>query len=242
MSHTLRLTALTGLVACALVVSFAGSASANGSAFFKPAGSNEKVDLVYFGKIKGTRGQNLDFVECEISDGVFEVRWENDRPGHYRSPDIGKFIKGYGAPVDPKAAISGTIELPAAQRAHVAPADVVFLVARRIADNPQARGTLVAVKRLSAASFPIQFTLSARDMMVPTGAFDGEVSLAVRVDKDGDPMTRRKGDVFGSLPKVSVGARGVKLTLDQVQKEDESLAGGGAPMGSPHGGMPPGHP
>jgi len=103
MSHTLRLTALTGLVACALVVSFAGSASANGSAFFKPAGSNEKVDLVYFGKIKGTRGQNLDFVECEISDGVFEVRWENDRPGHYRSPDIGKFIKGYGAPVDPKA-------------------------------------------------------------------------------------------------------------------------------------------
>ena len=144
------------------------------------------------------------------------------------------------APVDPKAAISGTIELPAAQRAHVAPADVVFLVARRIADNPQARGTLVAVKRLSAASFPIPFTLSARDMMVPTGAFDGEVSLAVRVDKDGDPMTRRKGDVFGGLPKVSVGARGVKLTLDQVQKEDESLAGGG-PMG-PHGAMPPGHP
>ncbi|HET6150448.1 MAG TPA: hypothetical protein VFH68_23115 [Polyangia bacterium] len=145
------------------------------------------------------------------------------------------------APVDPKAAISGTIELPAAHRAQVAPADVVFLVARRIADNPQARGTLVAVKRLSAASFPIPFTLSARDMMVPTGAFDGEVSLAVRVDKDGDPMTRRKGDVFGSLPKVSVGARGVKVTLDQVQKEDESLAGGGGPMG-PHGAMPPGHP
>ena len=148
------------------------------------------------------------------------------------------------APVDPKAAISGTIELPAAQRAHVAPADTVFLVARRIADNPQARGTLVAVKRLSAAAFPISFTLSARDMMVPTGAFDGEVSLAVRVDKDGDPMTRRKGDVFGSLPKVSVGARGVKLTLDQVQKEDESLAGGvpsGGPM-SPHTQMPPGHP
>jgi hypothetical protein len=79
--------------------------------------------------------------------------------------------------------------------------------------------------------------------MVPTGAFDGDVSLAVRVDKDGDPMTRRKGDVFGSLPKVSVGARAVKLTLDQLQKEDESLAGGGGPMtGSPHGGMPPGHP
>ena len=155
------------------------------------------------------------------------------------------------APVDPKRAISGTVVLPAARRGDVAPSDVVFLVARRLADNPQARGTLVAVKRLSASSFPIPFTLSARDMMIPTGSFDGEVSLAVRVDKDGDPMTRRKGDIFGGLPKVSVGARGVKLTLDQVQKEDESLAGSGpgpnagpmmgGPMGA-HGNLPPGHP
>ena len=92
-----------GALAFVTTLGVSSVASANGSAFFKPAGSNEKVDLVYFGKIKGTRGQNLDFVECEISDGVFEVRWENDKPGHYRSPDIGKFIKGYGAPVDPKA-------------------------------------------------------------------------------------------------------------------------------------------
>ena len=97
---------------------------------------------------------------------------------------------------------------PRPRQGDVAPTDTIFLVARRIADNPSARGTLVAVKRLSAASFPIHFTLSARDMMIPTGAFDGEVSLAVRVDKDGDPMTRRKGDVFGGLPKVTVGARG----------------------------------
>ena len=158
------------------------------------------------------------------------------------------------APVDPKAAISGTIVLAPARKGDVAPTDTIFLVARRIADNPSARGTLVAVKRLSAASFPIPFTLSARDMMIPTGAFDGEVSLSVRVDKDGDPLTHRKGDVIGGIPKVSVGARGVKLALDQLQKEDESLAGnapmmgGGAPMMNPHGDMnphselPPGHP
>ncbi len=152
------------------------------------------------------------------------------------------------APVDPKAAISGTIVLAPARKGDVAPTDTIFLVARRIADNPSARGTLVAVKRMSAASFPIPFTLSARDMMIPTGAFDGEVSLSVRVDKDGDPLTHRKGDVIGGLPKVSVGARGVKLALDQLQKEDESLAGnappmmgGGAPM-NPHADLPPGHP
>ena len=53
-------------------------------------------------------------------------------------------------------------------------------------------------------------------------------------------MTRRKGDVFGGLPKVSVGARGVKITLEQLQKEDESLAGKapmmGGTMGGPMGG------
>src|SRR4249920_3044733 len=46
------------------------------------------------------------------------------------------------APVDPKAAISGTIVLAPARRGDVSPSDTIFLVARRIADNPQARGTL----------------------------------------------------------------------------------------------------
>jgi hypothetical protein len=102
MSQLSRRTRFAGLVIPLILLAFSGVAAANGSAFFKPASSNEKVDLVCFGTIKGTRGQNLDFVECELSNGVFEVRWENDRPGHYRSPDIGRFIKGYGQPVDPK--------------------------------------------------------------------------------------------------------------------------------------------
>ena len=72
------------------------------------------------------------------------------------------------------------------------------------------------------------------------------MSLTVRIDQDGDPMTRQKGDVFGALPKVRVGARNVKLPLDQLQKEDESLAQPGG-MGRPPmmGGdapRPPGHP
>jgi hypothetical protein len=148
-------------------------------------------------------------------------------------------------PVDPKATISGQIVLPAAQRAHVAPTDTIFLVARRISDNPTARGSLVAVKKLSAAKFPIEFSLSAADMPFQNGAFEGDLTLSVRDDKDGDPITRRKGDVFGTLPKVKVGARGVKLALDQLQKEDESLAQPGGPMqGAPpgHGALPPGHP
>ena len=125
------------------------------------------------------------------------------------------------------------------RRGDVTPNDVVYLVARRISDNPSARGSLVAVKRFSASSFPIEFTLGAGDMMFKNGAFEGDLTLAARVDKDGDPMTRRKGDVFGTVDRVRVGSAGVEVKLDNLQKEDESLAGGAPPM---QGGMPPGHP
>ncbi len=148
-------------------------------------------------------------------------------------------------PADPNAKIVGQVTLAPAMKAHVAPADTIFVVARRIPDNPSVRGSLVAVKKLSAAKFPLDFELSAADMPFQNGAFDGDLQLSVRDNKSGDPIMRRKGDVFGMLPKVHVGARGVKVPLDQLQKEDESLAGaqmGGGAMPPGHPGMPPGHP
>jgi hypothetical protein len=144
------------------------------------------------------------------------------------------------APPDPKSTITGEITLPAARRADVANGDVIFLTARRISDNPQARGALVAVKKTTAGTFPMSFTLSANDMMVPAGTFSGELTLSARVDKDGDPLTRQKGDVFGTIAKVKVGAHGLKLALDQLQKDEENLAGPGP--ADPHGDLPPGHP
>lgn len=133
--------------------------------------------------------------------------------------------------------IVGKITLADARKSNVAPTDAVYLVARRVPDHPGARGSLVAVKRFTASSFPIDFTLGSADMMFQNGAFEGELTLSARVDKDGDPMTRKKGDVFGTIDRVKVGATGVDVKLDQLQAEDESL--GAPPMG---GGMPAGHP
>jgi hypothetical protein len=144
-------------------------------------------------------------------------------------------------PPDPNAKITGIVTLAGSMKSHVSPGDTLFLVARRLSDTPGIRGSLVAVKKLSAAKFPIAFEMSAADMPFQGGAFDGELTLSIRDDKDNDPMTRLKGDVFGTLPKVKVGARNVKLALDQLQKEDESLTGGN-PHAAPMGGMPPGHP
>jgi hypothetical protein len=146
---------------------------------------------------------------------------------------------------DPNAVIAGEIVLAPSVKAAVKSGDPIYLVARRISDNPTARGSLVAVKKFTADKFPIPFSLGPQDMMFKNGAFDGDLTLSARVDKDGDPMTRKKGDVIATLPKVRVGSRGVKLSLNTIQKEDESLVappmmGGGA--ASPHGPMPPGHP
>lgn len=132
--------------------------------------------------------------------------------------------------------ITGLITLASTRKADVSPNDVVYLVARRVADNPGARGSLVAVKRFTASSFPIEFSLGQGDMMFKNGAFEGELTLAARVDKDGDPITRKKGDVFGTVDHVKVGAAGVEVKLTELQKEDESLTGA-APSG-----MPAGHP
>jgi hypothetical protein len=142
-------------------------------------------------------------------------------------------------PADPNAKITGQIIVAPAMKAHVVPTDTLYVVARRIPDNPSVRGSLVAVKKLSAAKLPIDFELTAADMPFQNGAFEGELELSVRDNKSGDPIMRRKGDVYGKLPRVKVGATGVKLPLDTLQKEDESLAG--AQMGQP-GAMPPGHP
>jgi cytochrome c-type biogenesis protein CcmH len=142
-------------------------------------------------------------------------------------------------PADPNAKIIGQIVLAPDMKSHVAPSDTLYVVARRIPDNPQVRGSLVAVKKLSAEKFPVDFALTAADMPFQNGAFEGDLELSVRDNKSGDPIMRRKGDVFGKLAKVHVGATGVKLPLDTLQKEDESLAGAQMMM---NGGMPPGHP
>jgi hypothetical protein len=149
-------------------------------------------------------------------------------------------------PPDPAATITGQIVVaPALAKSR--PQGTLYLVARRLADNPSARGTLIAVKKLPADKFPLDFTLSAADMPFQNGAFDGELSLSARIDQDGDPMSRQKGDLFGGLPRVRVGSHDVKIALDQVQKEAESLGQPGGAMGGPMGPMggahlPPGHP
>jgi hypothetical protein len=88
------------------LLALAGTAWANGEEFFAPA-KNGKIDLVYYGRIKDSRtGRSITdsvyFVLTDKSTGL-SFPFTNDKPGHFRSPDVGTAIKEIGEQIDVKA-------------------------------------------------------------------------------------------------------------------------------------------
>lgn len=93
------------LAAAVLAVAATGGATvqANGLPFFKPADGGI-VDLVYFGQIKDPQGMPLSNVELAVettSRYMYEIQFDQDRPGHYRSPDVGALYKEALQKVEP---------------------------------------------------------------------------------------------------------------------------------------------
>ena len=85
------------------ILAFAGTVWANGEEFFAAA-KGGKIDLVYFGRIKDKRtGRSVNdeaiFLIKDKATGL-SFPFTNDKPGHYRSPDIGAAIKEIGETVD----------------------------------------------------------------------------------------------------------------------------------------------
>ena len=76
---------------------------ANGTEFFDAQNDGE-VLLYYFGNVRDTDGNPVDkfMVHVTAKNADLEMPFRNDTPGHFRSPDVGKAIKGMGKPVDPR--------------------------------------------------------------------------------------------------------------------------------------------
>jgi hypothetical protein len=92
--------AILGIVALSLIGGRA--VFANGAEFFAAQNDGPPV-LYYFGNIKDSQGNVLDklMVTITIKNVGMNVPFRNDAPGHFRSPDIGKALKGLGKAVDP---------------------------------------------------------------------------------------------------------------------------------------------
>ena len=100
-SYNLRRATLGLLCATAL------GAWANGTPFFFPQGrsdGNNPNALVYVGNIKDTQGRYVDEVQVLViaEDLGMTIPVKNDRPGHYRTPDVHGWIENLGGKVNPE--------------------------------------------------------------------------------------------------------------------------------------------
>ena len=120
-------------------------------------------------------------------------------------------------PVSPSAegaSIKGLLDIAPALKSRLAPQDVVFVFARTEGGGPP-----VAALRLSAGELPAAFELSDALAMNPDNKLSKyqTINLVARVSKSGAPMGG-PGDLEGMRVGVKVGAKDIKLTIDQVRR------------------------
>jgi hypothetical protein len=114
--------------------------------------------------------------------------------------------------------IMGTIELaPLLERNPISKDAVIYLIAR----NPgETMGPPIAVKRIvQPFHFPMTFTLSKADAMLPDAPFVGPFALTVRIAQSGSATPAQKGDMEGEVPTgpVEMGRKDVVLRIAQVR-------------------------
>ncbi len=113
------------------------------------------------------------------------------------------------------AQISGKITIDPKLKANVDPNAALFIIAR---PGGGAGGPPLAVKKIDKPVFPLTYSLSQENVMMQGTPFTGKINLTVRLDKDGNPVTRTPGDMTGDYKKnpVDVGTKNVDVVIDQV--------------------------
>lgn len=119
-----------------------------------------------------------------------------------------------GAPARPasrRSEISGTVTVAPSLSGKLPEGATLFLIARKGPGPP------LAVRRISSPSFPLAFSLGPEDVMLRGAPFEGEVTLAARLKRDGTAGPPAPGDLGGEAPApVRVGQRGVQIVLDKA--------------------------
>jgi tetratricopeptide (TPR) repeat protein len=131
-----------------------------------------------------------------------------DEPASEGDPHAAVAAPEGGAAPPGSAGLRGVIELPEALRGKVGPGALVFVTVRAAGVT---QGPPVAVKRLPASSFPLEFQIDASDSMMGQ-ALPEHARVEARVDSDGDPLTRTPGDPSARLDDVTAGTR-LRLVL-----------------------------
>lgn len=115
---------------------------------------------------------------------------------------------GEKAPAQP-GTISGQILMEDGLSDKVIAGSVLFIIARKEVGPP------LAVKRVLQPQFPLTYSLSESDAMIPGTVFQGEMLVKARLDADGNAGPLASGDMTGETSRtVAVGTSGVDIMID----------------------------
>ncbi len=109
--------------------------------------------------------------------------------------------------------VRGRLELAAALKGKVSSSDTVFISAKEAGGPPMP----LAAKRVRVADLPMDFSLDDADALMPGRTLSSAKAILVeaRVSKSGNAISQ-PGDLKGNVGPVKPGAKGLRLTIDQV--------------------------
>ena len=128
----------------------------------------------------------------------------------FQSPDPNR-------PIDPKKFLRGTIHPSDATKARI-PANALIYISVKKADpatGEAVAGMPIATDKINAASFPLSFELTEKNLMVAGGDFSGDVVVTARYAQNSDPLMKAPGDVTGHV-RATIPAEKLDITLDTV--------------------------
>jgi cytochrome c-type biogenesis protein CcmH len=115
--------------------------------------------------------------------------------------------------------VKGVITLAQKLEKKISPDAILYIYARPAG---QKHGPPLAVKRITQPfHFPIEFTLSARDAMIPDLKLGGQVDVVARIAQTGSATPVRAGDIEPKTPPhaVKVGSSmPVRIELNQEHR------------------------
>ncbi|MGH7832501.1 MAG: cytochrome c-type biogenesis protein CcmH [Candidatus Binatia bacterium] len=111
--------------------------------------------------------------------------------------------------------IQGIVTIDAKMKSKLDGKAVLFIIAR---SGGAAGGPPLAVKKIERPVFPLTYTLGQEDVMMQGMPLSGKVAISVRLDADGNAMTRQPGDLIGEYKNnpVEVGNQKVDIVIDRA--------------------------
>ncbi|MEQ1504538.1 MAG: hypothetical protein ABMB14_20030 [Myxococcota bacterium] len=107
--------------------------------------------------------------------------------------------------------VSGTLSVDPAKASMVGQAKALFVSVRDPAGGPP-----LAALKLQPGPFPMTFQITEADAIAMAGVprpFPAKVDLTVRLDADGDPLSKDDGMPAAVLPGTAKGSAGMKIPL-----------------------------